>query len=63
MFQSCISWTELRTREAASAAPIKKPENPVSTVFWMVHLCVQVQGSCDQGGIGWFVAGDIPSPL
>ena len=32
-FRAAVDWTDPRTPEAASAAPIGKPENPENTVL------------------------------
>ena len=63
-FQSHVDWTDLRTPEAALAAPTGETENPKSMVLSMKCLYVRMLGCCDpEGSIGWLAAGDIPKPL
>ena len=35
MFDSHVDWSDVRAPQSASAAPIRKPENPESTGFWV----------------------------
>ena len=49
-FRAEFDWTDPRTPEAASAAPIRKRKNPGNTVLLkMSRLLGQMRGSCDPG--------------